>query len=230
MGWVRKPLVWGGVCASCASRVTQMHEGWHEPGARRVRCLACGPGTEEAIAPGSVDPSWWRGAPPGEGPTDAALGELLAEGACVLADRGASEGDEGAVRLVVAPSGVWVVDARDWEGRVEYRSDPTTGAPGRLLVGGVDRAGALDEVRRRLETVTPLVGPGTPVEAALVVERGDWNLSSLPRLVFSRPIRHGPVWIAPPRILVKRINEPGPLSRGDVARLADLLDERLASR
>lgn len=212
-----------------------MHEGWHDPGARRVRCLACGPDATEGAA-GDVAPvdegtgPSWRGAPPGDGPTDAALADLLVEGACVLADRSASEGDEGVVRLVVAASGVWVIDARAWEGPIEYRADSTTGDAGHLLVGGIDRTGAIDEVRDRLETIVPHLEPGVPVEAALVVERGDWKLSSLPRLVFSRPIRHGPVWIAPPRILVKRINEPGPLSRADVTRLAGLLDERLASR
>ena len=241
MGWVRKPTIWGGVCAACGARLDHLHQAWLD-GAGAVRCLACGP--DEGAPSGVV-------APPRTGtsaratrirrrvattrretstdPTDRALTELLGEGSHVLSDRATREG-RPLDHVVVARSGVWVVESREWTGRVEYRPTPSSNGRPRLLVGGADRTTEAEAVSALAEEISALTGEGVPVEAALAVTGGEWNLASLPHLVLNRPLRHGPVWIGPPRLVVARINAPGPLDAPAVARLGALLDERLERR
>lgn len=230
-----------------------MHEGWHSATVKRVRCLTCGPSTSTAPGPDSRvsspagadpiggssalreaqrhpgSPSWLKGAT-GEYLTDRALDEDLRKDARILTDRGIPGTRTNIDHLVVAPSGIWVIDSKYWEGRIEYRPDSVTSAHYRLWVGGVDRTDKLDKIYAQVIPVAQIVGKGIPIEAALVLVLGDWSLASMPRLLMNRPFKHGPVWIAPPRVLIKRMNGPGPLSTEDVERLATLLDERLPIR
>ncbi len=243
MGWVRKPTIWGGVCTACGSRLDHLHEAWLD-GAGVVRCLACGPGEgrlpEDALAtepprpgPSGAPRGPRREAAPGleapEQATDRALAELLAEGSRVLAGRAAPDG-RPIGHVVVARSGVWAVESREWAGRVEYRPTPTSNGRHRLLVGGVDRTTEAEAVAALAESLATLIGSATPVEPALAITLGDWNLASLPSLVLNRPFRHGDVWIGPPRLLVARINAAGPLEPAAVERLSALLEERLGRR
>ncbi len=241
MGWVRKPTIWGGVCASCGSRLDHLHEAWLD-GAGAVRCLACGPGDD--LGPGgdalaSTLPRTGAAsrrhhvAPPElaapEHPTDRALSELLAREGYVLTRRATPRGREIG-HVVVVPSGVWAVESREWAGRVEYRTTPTSGGRHRLLVGEVDRTAEAEAVAALADDLAALVGPAVPVEVALAITLGDWNLASLPSLVLNRPFQHGPVWIGPPRLLVARINAAGPLERAAVERLGAVLEARLSVR
>ena len=51
--------------------------------------------------------------------------------------------------LVVAKSGIWVIDAKQWRGRVEERDQGTFFHPDlRLFVGGQDRSDAIAETAR----------------------------------------------------------------------------------
>lgn len=214
-----------------------------------VRCLACGParpGSDESPLATAVDteplgpPSELREAfrPPGsptldltadaEPPTDRALREHLRGDARVLTDRRLPGVPANLDHLVIAPSGVWVVDSKYWVGRIEYRADSLSSANYRLIIGGADRTDEIDSIYSQVIPVAEIVGRDVPVEVALVLVLGDWSLASLPRLVFNRPFKHGSVWIAPLRILIKRINEPGPLGPADVERLTMLLDRHLS--
>ena len=244
MGWVRKPTIWGGVCASCGSRLEQLHEAWLD-GAGTVRCLACGPDERDPVGGALVTtlpraevaaraprrPR--RAAAPElaapEHPTDRALAHLLVEGGRVLSGR-ATPGGRPIGHVVVARSGVWAVESRDWSGRVEYRPTPTSHGRLRLVVGSVDRTTEAETVAALADELTELTGPAVPVEPALAITRGDWNLASLPSLVLNRPFQHGPVWVGPPRLVVTRINAPGPLEPAAVQRLSALLEERLGVR
>ncbi len=244
MGWVRKPTIWGGVCAACGSRLDHLHEAWLD-GAGAVRCLACGPGEgrvpeDVALAtehprPGlaSAPRGPRRAATPGleapETPTDRALAELLVEGSRVLTGRATPDG-RPIGHVVVARSGVWAIESREWAGRVEYRPTPTSNGRHRLMVGGVDRTTEVEAVATLVDDLATLAGAVTPVEPALAITLGDWNLASLPSLVLNRPFRHGDVWIGPPRLLVARINAAGPLEAAEVERLSALLEERLGRR
>ncbi len=233
------------MCASCGSRLDHLHEAWLD-GAGAVRCLACGPGddrdpTDGALVTAPPRPAVAARAPrrsrrvatPGleapEHPTDRALTELLVEGGRVLTGRATTDG-RPIDHVVVARSGVWAIESRDWAGRVEYRPTPTSHGRHRLVVGGVDRTTEAEAVGALADDLTVLSGPAVPVEPALAITLGDWSLASLPSLVLNRPFQHGPVWIGPPRLLVARINATGPLEPAAVQRLSALLDERLGRR
>ncbi|MHB1906120.1 MAG: nuclease-related domain-containing protein [Acidimicrobiales bacterium] len=242
MGWVRKPTVWGGVCAGCGARLDHLHEAWLD-GAGVVRCLACGPdegptptGVAAPLHPGvaaQAARTRRRGATTrleaSAHPIDRALAELLGEGSHVLTDRTTKDG-RPLDHVVVARSGVWVVESREWTGRVEYRLTPTSNGRPRLLVGAVDRTAEAEAVATVAEVIGALLGEDVPVEPALAITLGDWNLASLPNLVLSRPLRHGTVWIGPPRLVVARINASGPLDVSTVERLSAVLEEGLGRR
>ncbi len=240
MGWVRKPTIWGGVCAACGTRLDHLHEAWLD-GEGSVRCLACGPGegrTPESTLATAVPraraagasrrprrvAATGLGAP--EHPTDRALADLLVVGGHVLTGRATPAG-RPIGHVVVARTGVWVIESRSWAGRVEYRPTPTSSGRHRLLVGGVDRTEEAEAVAALAADVSALTGASAPVEPALAITLGDWNLASLPSLVLNRPIRHGAVWVGPPRLLVARINASGPLEPPAVDELGALLEERL---
>lgn len=237
-------MIWGGVCAACGSHLKHLHEAWLDREGT-VRCLACGPGGEPVAALDALATTHPRsgGAGGSRGPrrasaprlaapthpTDRALAQLLVGGSRVLTDRATPDG-RPIGHVVVARSGVWAIESREWAGRVEYRSTATSNGRHRLLVGGVDRTAEAEAVAALAAALSEITGPATPVEPALAITLGDWNLASLPSLVLNRPFRHGNVWIGPPRQLVARINAAGPLEPAAVEGLSALLQERLGRR
>ena len=64
-----------------------------------------------------------------------------------------------------------------------------------------------------------------PVNPALVFMDGDWAPAALPRLMMNRPYQHLSVWITPPKILAKMINEAGPLDTLVIQALGKKLDQ-----
>ena len=63
-----------------------------------------------------------------------------------------------------------------------------------------------------------------PVHPALVFIDGDWATAALPRFMMNRPFQHLNVWITPPKILAKMINDAGPLDLKTVQTLGAKLD------
>ena len=53
--------------------------------------------------------------------------------------------------IAVAPSGVYVIDTKDWKGKVEIQS-PWFGAP-KLLINGRDRTKLIDGLERQVAAV-----------------------------------------------------------------------------
>ncbi len=78
--------------------------------------------------------------------------------------------------LVVAPSGVWVVEAKDYDGRVERRDvGGWFKVDERLYVGGKDRSHLVDGLDRHVIGVENLLAQAgltsVPVHAALVLRQ-----------------------------------------------------------
>jgi len=123
--------------------------------------------------------------------------------------------------LAVAASGIWVIDAKNYDGRVEqrdvggwFRTDL------RLYVGGRDRTKAaeglgwqVDAVRKALDGAQLAVSGAVPVHAALCFIEADWKL-------FAKPFSQGGVWVTWGKKLVEMIAAPGPLSTDEVMALA----------
>lgn len=121
--------------------------------------------------------------------------------------------------IVVAPSGVFVIDAKRYTGDIELRTDETE----RLFVDGRDRTGLVGGVRKQCDVV------GT----ALLNHR-DWRVPIQPMLWFVggrfRQLQAPPidgVSVVWSRAAINRIGAPGIWKSAAVRRIASHLDRRL---
>jgi hypothetical protein len=119
--------------------------------------------------------AWAKGAVGEEG-VGAFLDRLSTIGCVVLHDRRIPGSRANIDHIVIAPSGVWVVDAKHYSGRVESRR---LGASGRgetcLFVGGHDRTKLVEAMHRQSSVVArSRSDPSVPVRAALCFVGTDW--------------------------------------------------------
>ena len=134
--------------------------------------------------------------------------------------------------IVVAPGGVWVIDAKRWSGLVElrdvggwFRTDQ------RLYVKGRDRTSTVRNMAWQVEAVrnalAGIEGDGAglevPVHAALCFVEAEWKF-------FSKPFVLEGVRVSGPKSLGVAIAEDGPLSRDEVLEVAAHLAEALPSK
>lgn len=130
---------------------------------------------------------------------DALRGDLL-----VLHDRRLPRSQANIDHLVVAPAGVWVIDAKRDRGRVAaldrggwFRSDV------RLTVAGRDRTRLVEGVRHQVRRVEAAL-PGVPVHGALCFVDADWAL-------FAKPFAVDGVLVTWGKALRERLTAPGSL-------------------
>jgi hypothetical protein len=116
--------------------------------------------------------------------------------------------------VAIAPTGVWVIDTKDWKGKVQIDS-PWFGAP-RLLIRGRDCAKLIDGLERQIAAVrTALEGSGcdeTTVRGALCFTKAD-----LPLLRTQTFRGHLLLYR---KALAKQLNADGPLSSVRIEQLA----------
>ena len=122
-----------------------------------------------------------------------ALHLQLHERAVVLDDRKVPGTKVNIDHIVVAPSGVWVIDTRDCVGRVERRDiGGWFKVDERLYVAGKDRTSLVDEVDRKVVAVeAALAQEGldlVPVHAALCFTNAEWGW-------FAKPFSLNGVWV-----------------------------------
>ena len=128
--------------------------------------------------------------------------------------------------IVVAPSGIWVIETIATAGRVAQRNVGGwfTHEP-RLYVSDSDQAAVLAAITRKSEAVEraiePLDVPAMSVDRAACFTTAEW-----PRL-FAKPLRIADVWVTWPSNLVEMIVADGALDVGDVHVIAAHLDQTL---
>lgn len=161
--------------------------------------------------------SWSQGAA-GEERVAQVLATRLGDRAVVLHDRRVP-GTRGNIdHIAVASSGVWVIDAKRYRGKVEcrevggwFRTDL------RLYVKGRDRTKLVDGMQwQRDAVVRALGGADVPVRCVLAVVGADWDL-------LQRPFTIDDVLVAWPKKLPKLIAALGRLDAAEVDRVAGLL-------
>jgi hypothetical protein len=144
----------------------------------------------------------------------------------VLHDRRIPRRRANVDHLVIASGGVFVIDAKRYEGKIRRvdrggffslderlyvgRRDCTK------LVAGMAKQGAA--VRDALTTV--VVDEAIPITPVLCFVASDWSL-------FARPFQLGGVWVEWPGSLRKRVQRGGPLGPDRVASIARRLSESL---
>jgi Nuclease-related domain len=123
--------------------------------------------------------------------------ERLQGGACVvLHDRSLGHGNID--HLVCTPRGVWVVDTKNYTGRVEARR---RARQSQLFVRGRHATALVDGVERQVDAVQAALDVGTPVRGALCFWNAEWG-------ALARPFVVNGVLVTWPRALVKAIGRP----------------------
>ncbi len=164
--------------------------------------------------------AWALGAE-GERRLAAHLTRMLGERAVFLHDR--KVGRANIDHLIVASSGVWVVDAKNYTGRVEYRNvggwlGPTDN---RIFVGGRDRTKVATGLGWQVTAVRHALGDlDAPVHPAVCFTSSEWGL-------FAKPFRHDGVLVTWPSKLAEIVAEAGDLGPEEIERVAGRLGERL---
>jgi hypothetical protein len=131
--------------------------------------------------------------------------------------------------LAVGPTGVHVIDAKRYKGKIEVRK-PFFG-DAQLVIGGRDKTKLVDGLERQAEGVQALidsVAPTVPVTACFcfVNPAGQAGGSGVP-LLRTLSIRGHPLFY--PRKLAKRLNEPGALGADRIRFLAGELARQFPS-
>jgi hypothetical protein len=126
--------------------------------------------------------------------------------------------------LVVAASGVWIVDAKSYKGKVEQRNlGGWFKTDNRLFVNGRDRSKLTSGLFKQTLAVLEALGdcyPDIEVVPALCFVDSEWTL-------FAKPFQQGGVLVTWPKKLSEAISAPGSLSRQQVIGVADLLAQGL---
>ena len=165
-----------------------------------------------AILALSSDPrstkAWAVGAD-GETALGATLDPLRAEGMAVLHDR-RIPGSRGDIdHLVVSAAGVFVIDAKNYKGRVERRDrGGFFSVDYHLYVGGRDKSSLVAGMEKQAAAVRSALEPdfsALPLTKAICFVGADWSL-------FARPLKFGDVNVLWPRALRKLLRAPGPLT------------------
>ncbi len=143
----------------------------------------------------------------------------------ILHDRRIPKSRANIDHLVVAASGVWVVDAKTYSGLVERRDKGGLfKTDDRLYVGGRDQTKLVGGLTRQVDAVYGALDgltPGElPIHAALCFVDAEWRL-------FAKPFRIGGVWVTGGKRLAEMIAEAGPISATAVMEVAERLSERL---
>jgi hypothetical protein len=153
----------------------------------------------------------------GELAVAASLERRLAHGpAILLHDRRMPRGRGNIDHLAIAPSGVFVIDAKNIHGKVRV-VQPLFGNQ-KLMVAGRDRSRLIDGLDRQVAAVRAALAadhPETPVQGVLCFTTAD-----LPLVGTSRMRGHLLLYR---RGLTKRLNASGPLGEGAIAAIAHVL-------
>jgi hypothetical protein len=163
-----------------------------------------------------------RTAPKGEELVAAALAKRCGPEVVALHDRRLPGTRANIDHLVVAPRGVWVVDAKRYSGKI--RVEKPLLAAAKLTIAGRDRTKLVDGLAKQVAAVRDAVAdiaPGTPVHGAFCFVQGDLPLLGTPQIKGFELLHR--------RLLAKRVNATGPLDGASVARIAAALGDRFAS-
>jgi hypothetical protein len=150
------------------------------------------------------------------------LAKAVDDEAVLLHDRRIPRSHANIDHIAVAASGIWIIDAKNYKGKVEQRDvGGLFKSDQRLYVDNRDRTKLARGLARQIDAVLEaLENADVPIDAALCFVDAEWGF-------FSRPFRQGGVWITWPKRLCENIAAPGPLSPDDIALFADRLASTL---
>ena len=177
-----------------------------------VKFLADDPQSTKAWAKGSE----------GERRLAAHLVRVVGDRAVLLHDRRIPRSSANIDHIAIAASGIWIIDAKLYKGKVEQRDvGGWTKKDLRLYVNGRDKSKLVAGMARQVNAVLEAIGDAdVPVNTALCFVESDWGL-------FGKPFLQGGVWVTWAKKLCEMIAAPGPLAPDRVIAIGDLLASKL---
>lgn len=167
--------------------------------------------------------AWARGAE-GERRLAATLERRAADEVVFLHDRAVPGRRANIDHIAVATSGVWVIDAKNYRGRIERRDLGTWRTiDDRLFVAGRDRTklvAAMSWQADVVRSVTETLGIDAAIHRALCFTDSEWGL-------FAKPFKIDGVTVTYPSALASAISEGGLLMIEHVRAIATELGRRL---
>jgi hypothetical protein len=161
--------------------------------------------------------AWARGAQ-GEARLARYLLRTLGPQTVTLHDRRVPGSKANIDHIIVAASGIWIVDAKNYKGKVEQRDiGGWLHTEMRLYVNGRDQSKLVDGLAKQVNAVLEAIEDADiEVTAALCFVNSEWGL-------FAKPFRLGGTLVTWPQKLSAVIAGPGPLSPGEVGRIGEKL-------
>ena len=164
----------------------------------------------------------WASGTAGEEQLAAFLARRCPE-AIVLHDRRMPGSRANIDHIAIASSGIWVIDAKRYKGKIEVRKPLFRDA--KLVIGGRDKTKLVDGLARQAEAVQSTidsVAPGVPVQACFcfVNPEGQSGGTKLPLL---RTLTINGYPLLYPRKLAKRLKQSGELSAEQMRLVAEAL-------
>jgi hypothetical protein len=149
----------------------------------------------------------------------------LGDRAVVLDDRKVPGTKNHIDHIVIAPSGVWVVDANEFNGRVERRDvGGWFKVDERLYVAGKDRTGLVDGIDRQVAAVENVLKKegldSIPVHAALCFVNSEWGW-------FAKPFSLNGVWVTWATKLTELVLDWNAIPDTEIDRLARVVGSKL---
>lgn len=156
----------------------------------------------------------WAVGAEGEERIGALLSRAIGNSGVVLHDRRIPGSRANLDHLAVVPSGVWVIDAKHYGGRLERRKvGGWFTSREALYVGRHDRSALLASATRQRADVAGRIPRGVPVRVALCFTGVELSL-------LARPFELEGVLVTWPKALAKTLVAPGRLDPADVHELA----------
>jgi len=151
----------------------------------------------------------------------------LGDRAVVLDDRKVPGTKSPIDHIVIAPSGVWVIDANEFNGRVERRDvGGWFKVDERLYVAGKDRTGLVDGIDRQVAAVENVLKKegldSIPVHAALCFVNSEWGW-------FAKPFSLNGVWVTWATKLTELVLDWNAIPDTEIDRLARVVNAKLPS-
>lgn len=176
----------------------------------------------EQVVGRETSETWGKGSA-GESQLAAYVAREVGDGLIPLHDRLIPGTRSNIDHIFVAPTGVWVVDAKAYKGRVEKRDvGPFWRDENQVYVGGRNRTKLAKGVEKQLQCVLAALkgdpaSKGTDVYGVLCFIGAEWGL-------LDSPFHVGSIWVAYQGALCKRLRKQGPLSREAMEHIARRLD------
>ncbi|MGA2805864.1 MAG: nuclease-related domain-containing protein [Acidimicrobiales bacterium] len=167
----------------------------------------------------------WASGAAGEMRVAKELTDTLGTSAILLSDRRVPRTKGNIDHIAIAASGVWVIDAKHYTGRVEHRDrGGWFRTDWRLYVDGRDKTKLVDALDWQIAAVEEVLSdPAVPIHAVLCFVGANWGL-------FSKPFQQAGVWVTWVAKLADMILEPGSLGEDEVQAIAVKLARSLPTK